>query len=115
VGAVEFFPGGKDTRLNLQLVARSLRTDQEILELKNYFGLNGAVETNFAQGRWKAGLQFAVGLSVTDWYLAPTVSYLGWEPFEAYLAGYYFAGEDQTIGGFFRKQNMVAAGIRKRF
>lgn len=115
VGAIELFPGGRDTRLNLQLVARSLRTSQDILELDNYFGLNGAVETTFAQGRWKAGMQFAVGLSVSDWYLAPSVSYVGWEPFEVYLAGYYFAGEDQTIGGFFRKQNVIVAGVRKRF
>lgn len=115
VGAFEWFPGGGDTRLNLQLVARSLRTSEDILELDNYLGLNGAVETSFAQGRWKAGLQFAVGLNVTDWYLAPSISYVGWEPYEAYLAGYYFAGEDQTIGGFFRKQNMIAVGIRKRF
>jgi hypothetical protein len=115
VGAVEFFPGGKDTRVNLQLLSRSLRTSETILELKNYLGLNGAVESTFAQGRWKAALQFAVGLSVSDWYLAPSVSYVGWEPYEVYLAGYYFAGEDQTYGGFFRKQNMVALGIRKRF
>ena len=115
VGAVEFFPGGNDTRINLQLLARSLRTSQSILELKNYFGLNGAVESSLAQGRWKAGLQFAIGLNVSDWYLAPSLSYVGWEPYELYLAGYYFAGEDQTYGGFFRKQNMLALGIRKRF
>ncbi len=115
VGGVEFFPGGKDTRVNLQVAAQALRTGQTILELKDYLGINGAVESSFAQGRWKAGLKFSVGLNVNDLYLAPSISYVGWEPYEVYLAAYYFAGEAQTYGGFFENQNMVALGLRKRF
>ena len=66
VGAVEFFPGGEGTRVNLQLVAREARLHDAVLELKSYVGLNGEVESRFGQDRWKAALQFATGLSVND-------------------------------------------------
>lgn len=115
VGAVEFFPGGADTRVNLQVVARSLRTGTEILELKDYAGLNGEVETAFAQGRWKAALRFARGLNVRDAYIGPKLSFVGWEPHEIYLAGHFFSGEARTLGGFHRDHDMIALGLRTRF
>lgn len=115
IGAVEFFPGGRDTRVNLQLVARALQNDQTILELDEYYGANGEVETEFGQGRWKAGLRFAVGLNVNDVYLGPRLSYVGWEPHEIYLAGHYFNGEDRTLGGFHQDHSLIALGLRTRF
>ena len=115
VGAVEFFPGGGDTRVNLQVGARSLRTGQDLLELEDYVGVNGEVETPFGQGRWKAALRFAAGLNVRDVYVAPRLSFVGWEPHEIYLVGHFFSGESRTFGGFHRDHDLIALGIRTRF
>jgi hypothetical protein len=115
IGAVEFFPGGKDTRVNLQLVAHVLQTDRSILELKEYYGANGEVETTFGQGRWKAGMRFASGFNVHDVYLAPKLSYVGWEPHELYVAAHYFDGEARTLGGFHEDHSLVTLGLRTRF
>jgi hypothetical protein len=115
IGGVEFFPGGKDTRATLQLVARSLRTGEDILELKRYVGVNGELETVFDRGRWQASLRFAVGLNVNDVYVAPMLRYVGWEPHELYIAAHLFNGEARTPFGFHREHDLVAVGIRTRF
>lgn len=115
IGALEFFPGGKDTRVNLQLVAHALQTDRSILELKEYYGVNGEVETTFGQGRWRAAVRFASGFNVHDVYVSPRVSYVGWEPHEIYLAGHYFDGEARSLGGFHQDHSMIALGLRTRF
>lgn len=115
VGALEFFPGGEDTRVNIQLVAHALRTDRPILELKEYYGANGELETAFAQGRWKAGLRFAAAFNVNDVYLSPKLSFVGWEPHEIYLAAHYFHGEARTFGGFHEDHSLVTLGLRSRF
>lgn len=115
VGAVEFFPGGKSTRVNLQLVARKAKADQPVLELLRYTGVNGEVETSLGQGAWKLALQFASGLDVHDVYLGPKLTYAGWEPHEIYLAVHQFKGNERTLGGFYDKHDFVAAGWRTRF
>ncbi len=115
VGAMEFFPGGEDTRVNLQLAARRVQGSQPVQELDKYLALNGEVQTRFAQGRWKAGLRFNLGLNVRDTYLAPKLSYLGWEPHEIYLAAHVFDGEQRTIGGFHKRHDMIAVGLKTRF
>lgn len=115
VGAVEFFPGGKGTRVNLQAVFRDARVDVPVLELERYVGVNGEVETTFGQGRWKLGLRFAGGLNVRDIYLGPRLTYTGWEPHEIYLAGHVFGGSARTLGGFYRDQDLVALGWKTRF
>jgi hypothetical protein len=115
VGALEFFPGGEDNRVNLQLAARSVQGSEPILELKDYVALNGEAEAKFDQGRWKAGLRFNLGLSVRDVYLAPKVSYLGWEPHEVYLVLRHFGGESRTLGGFHQDHQNVAVGLSTRF
>ena len=115
IGALEFFPGGADTRVNLQLVAHVIQTDRDILELKEYYGANGEVETTFGQGRWKAGLRFATGFNVHDVYLSPRLSYVGWEPHELYVAAHYFDGEARTLGGFHQDHSLVTLGLRTRF
>ena len=115
IGALEFFPGGKDTRINLQLVAHALQTDSSILELKAYYGANGEIETTFAQGRWKAGMRFATGFNVHDVYLSPRLGYVGWEPHELYVAAHYYDGEARTLGGFHQDHSMVTLGLRTRF
>lgn len=115
IGALEFFPGGKDTRVNLQLVAHALQTDRSILELKAYYGANGEVETTFGQGRWRAALRFASGFNVHDVYLSPRLAYVGWEPHELYIAGHYFDGEDRALGGFHQDHSLISVGLRTRF
>lgn len=115
IGGVEFFPGGGNTRVNLQLLARSHRVGQPVLQLKNYVGLNGELETSFDQGRWKAGLRFASGLNVHDLYLAPKISFVGWEPHEFYLVLRRLGGEARTIGGFYDANDMIAIGVKTRF
>lgn len=115
IGAVEFFPGGGDTRVNLQLVAHALQTDRAVLELKEYYGVNGEVETTFGQGRWKAAMRFASGFNVRDVYLGPKISYVGWEPHEIYLSAHYFDGEARTLGGFHEDHSLITLGLRTRF
>jgi hypothetical protein len=115
VAGVEFFPGGKNTRVTLQLAARSLRASGSLLELKDYVGVNGEVESTFAQGRWRASLRFMSGLNVHDVYLAPKLSYMGWEPHELYVTARHFAGESRALGGFHRDHGMIAVGLRTRF
>jgi hypothetical protein len=115
IGALEFFPGGKDTRINLQLVAHVLQTDRSILELKEYYGANGEIETSFAQGRWKAGMRFSTGFNVNDVYLSPKLSYVGWEPHEMYIAAHYFDGEARTLGGFQQDHSLITLGLRSKF
>ena len=115
IGALEFFPGGGETRVNLQLVAHALQTDRNILELKEYYGANGEIETHFSQGRWKAGMRFSSGFNVRDLYLSPKLSYVGWEPHELYVAAHYFDGEARTLGGFHQDHSLVTLGLRTRF
>ncbi len=115
IGAVEFFPGGGDTRVNLQLVAHALQTGRSILELKEYYGANGEVETSFGQGRWRAGMRFSGGINVRDIYLSPKLSYVGWEPHELYVAAHYFDGETRTLGGFHQDHSLITLGLRTRF
>lgn len=115
IGALEFFPGGKDTRVNLQLVAHALHTDHSILELKEYYGANGEIETSFGQGRWRAGMRFSSGFNVHDVYLSPKLSYVGWEPHELYVAAHYFDGEARTLGGFHQDHSLITLGLRSKF
>lgn len=115
VGAVEFFPGGKSTRVNVQLVARNAKAKEPVLELLRYLGVNGEVETSFSQAGWKLGLQFAAGFNVHDVYLGPKLTWVGWEPHEIYLAVHQFKGNERTLGGFYANQDFVALGWRTRF
>jgi hypothetical protein len=115
IGGVEFFPGGEDTRVSLQLAARALSTPGPVLELTRYAALGGEVETTLDQGRWKLGLRFNVGLNVHDVYLAPRVSFVGWEPHELFATYHHFNGEQRTLGGFHRDHGMLAVGVKTRF
>jgi hypothetical protein len=115
VAGVEFFPGGKNTRATLQLAARSLRADGALLELKDYVGVNGEIESTFGEGRWRASLRFMSGLNVHDVYIAPKLSYVGWEPHELFVVARHFSGEGRAWGGFHRDHGMLAVGLKTRF
>ena len=115
VGAVEFFPGGRNTRVNLQLVARKANPNEPVLELTRYVGVNGEIEATFSQARWKLALQFASGLNVHDLYLGPKLTWVGWEPHQVYLAAHQFKGNERTLGGFYANSDIVTLGWRTRF
>lgn len=115
VGAVEFFPGGEDLRVNLQLAARKVHTSADVLELREYAALGGEVEDSLDQGRWKLGLRFNVGLNVHDVYAAPRLIYAGWEPHEWVLTYHHFRGEARTLGGFHQDHGLLTLGLRTRF
>lgn len=115
VGGVELFPGGRNTRVNLQLVAHMARTDRSVLEIKRYYGANGEVETSFGQARWKAALRFATGFNVRDNYISPKISFSGWEPHELYVAAHLFSGEARALAGFHRQHDTLVVGMKTRF
>jgi hypothetical protein len=115
VGAMEVLPGGEDTRVNLQLAARRIRGGQPVLERRAYTAVNGEVETAFGHGRWKVALRFNLGLNVHDVYLAPRLSYVGWEPHELYVTAHAFDGSERTLGGFHRRHDLLAVGLKTRF
>lgn len=115
VGAAEFFPGGDETRVNLQLVVHRARASGPVLERTRYTGVTGEIETRVSQGRWKLGVRFASGLNAHDVYVAPKIAWMGWEPHEIYLVARYFDGDGRALGGFHRDHGMVAVGLRTRF
>jgi hypothetical protein len=115
VGGMELFPGGKNTRINLQLVAQALQTGKSVLQLTEYYGANGEIETKFGQDRWTAGLRFFGGFNVRNLYLNPEISYSGWEPFTVYAGYHYFNGEDRTLAGFQEDHSMAVLGMRGQF
>jgi hypothetical protein len=115
VAAIEFFPGGGDTRVSLMLVLRELSERGPMLELRRYAGVNGELATSLAGDRWRASLRFASGLNVHDLYLSPKIAFVGWEPHELYLAVHHFRGEARTLGGFHRDHGYAAVGWRTRF
>jgi len=115
VGGVEFFPGGDNTRVTLQLTARKIRVDERVQELTEYYSVNGEIETTLDQGRWRLAASFLSGLNVRDVYWSPKLSYIGWEPHEIYLVARGFSGESRTLGGFHREHDMLAVGLKTKF
>ena len=113
--AVEFFPGGGDTRVNLQLAGRHVATAQDLLQPARYVALNGEIATSFAQATWAASLRFNVGLEKRDVYLAPRLAYRGLEPHEFYIGAHLFDGRPGTLGGFHRTHDIAVIGLKTVF
>jgi len=114
-GGVEFHPGDGDTRVNLQLVGMNLIDAPSILDREEIYSLNGEIEIPFDRQRWRAQLDFYLGLDAKDIYLNPEIAFLGWEPHELYLALHYFDGNAQTLGGFHEDHSSINLGWRARF
>ncbi len=115
VAGVEFFPGGGETRVSLQLVSRQIAGPQTILQVQDQVALNGEVSTNFARGTWTASVRFNVGVHQRDVFLAPRLAYTGMEPHEFYVGALLFSGEAGTAGGFYGAQDLLTFGVRTRF
>jgi hypothetical protein len=115
VFGAEFFPGDSETRLTLQLAGRKIFTNQQVLDRTRIYNLTGEIEHPFANGRWRADLRFSLGLNERDVYLNPRLSYTGIDQQEIYLALHLFSGADNTLGGFFRRNDSVVVGWQGKF
>ena len=111
----EFHPGDGDTRINLQVVGVNLVDAPAVLDRKERYNFNGAVDYPFARDRWRLNFRFFFGLDEKDVYLNPKLSFLGWEPHELYLALDYFDGADNTLGGFHEDHSLLRLGWRSVF
>lgn len=114
-GGVEFHPGDGDSRVNLQLVGMNLTDSPSVIDRTEVYSLNGEIEVPFDRERWKASLDFYLGLDERDVYLNPEIAFLGWEPHEIYLALHYFEGSAQTLGGFHEDHSSINLGWRAKF
>lgn len=112
---VEMHPGDGDTRVNLQLVGSNLIDPGAVFDRTEAYSFNGEVDVPFDRERWRASLNFLVGLDQKDIYLNPEISFLGWEPHEFYLALHYFEGDEQTLTGFHEDHSLITLGWRAAF
>jgi hypothetical protein len=115
VAGVELFPGFLDGRITLQLYGHHALTDDELLEREDTYGVNGEVEHSFANGRWRFNLRFLAGLDARDVYVNPKLTYAGFDRNELYVAGHWFSGESNTLGGYYQDNDLVAVGWQARF
>ncbi len=114
IGA-EMHPGDGDTRISLQLMGSNLIDAPEVIDRTEMYNLNGEIDVPFDRARWRASLDFILGLDEKDVYLNPEIAFLGWEPHELYLALHYFDGDDQTLGGFHEDHASINLGWRASF
>ncbi len=111
----EFFPGDAETRVTLQLAMHKTATDHEVVDRTSQYALTGEVEHPFADGQWQVNVRFAQGLKDKDSYLNPQLTYKGIDQHEIYLGAHIFGGDDDTMGGFYRDNDMLTIGWRARF
>lgn len=114
IGA-EFFPGDRETRVTLQLAGQRIFTNQAVLDRTRIYSLTGEIEHPFANGRWRADLRFSLGLNGRDRYFNPQLTYTGVDQQEIYLAAHLFSGADNTLGGFYRRNDTIMVGWRGKF
>ncbi len=112
---VEFYPGDGDTRVNLQLIGTNLIDAPAVLDRTEIYIFNGAVDIPFAHERWRLNTRFFIGLDKKDLYINPELAYIGWEPYELYLATHYFAGSAGTLGGYYQDNTLLTLGWRADF
>ncbi len=112
---VELYPGGRASRLSLQVVGRDLLAADEILDRDPVRSLTGTLARPFAHARWRARIRFLAGLDRHEVYLNPELTYRGLEPHSLYLAGHLFEGHPVTPAGFHRGHDLVVLGWRSRF
>lgn len=112
---VEMHPGDGDSRVNLQLIGNNLIDAPKILDRSEIYSFNGEIEIPFDRERWRASLDFNLGLGDKDVYLNPEITFLGFEPHELYLAAHYFDGSSKTLGGFYKDRSLINVGWRAKF
>lgn len=114
IGA-EFFPGDSETRVTLQLAGQRIRAAESVLDRTHMTYLTGEVEHPFAQGRWRADLRFSFGLNDRDNYVNPRLTYTGIDQHELYMGAHLFGGADNTLGGFYRRNDALTLGWKAKF
>lgn len=107
---MEFYPGDKDTRINIQLTGNRKTADEPFLDDDETYALNGQLEYAFANDRVRFQLRSRIGLSEEDYYLSPKLVFRNFEPHELIVAYHTFDGDEQTIGGFFDSRDYLALG-----
>ena len=114
VGA-EFFPGDGETRVTLQLAGHRTLTDVSVLDRTEFYVMTGEIEHPFAHGRWRADLRFMAGLGERDVYLNPRLTYTGIDQHELFVAAHVFSGSEQTLGGYYSRNDSVMVGWQAKF
>jgi hypothetical protein len=115
VAGVELFPGDADTRLTMQLASHHLSTSESIIDRKDFVAFTGELEHPFASDRWRFNLRTLLGINHRDNYVNPKLTYRGFEPHEIYLAGHFYGGDDQGLGGFHRDHDLLVLGWQVRY
>lgn len=111
----EFFPGDGETRATLQLAGHKTFADIPIMDRDKLYNFNGELEHTFVPGRWRANLRFAAGLDERDLYLNPKLSYLGIDQHEIFVAAHLFSGATQTLGGYYKQNDIALLGWQAKF
>lgn len=114
VGA-EFFPGDSETRVTLQLGGQRSFSNEPVLDRTSMVYLTGDIEHPFAQGRWRADLRFSLGLNDRDNYLNPRLTYTAIDQHELFVAAHLFGGADNTLGGYYRRNDALTLGWQAKF
>ena len=109
---VEFFPGDGDLRTSLQLAGQHLLDAGDVLDPTETYQLGGEIEQPWARERWHSRLRFNVGLDRTDVYINPELAWTIRDAHEVTVAGHYFRGADDTLGGYFEDHRIVTFGWR---
>lgn len=112
---MEFFPGDGDTQANLQVVGLNLLDTPKILDREETYIFTGSIDIPFARERWRLNTRVFVDLEESGSYINPELSFLGWQPHEAYIAVHYFDGGDKTLGGFYDGKSVLTLGWRSQF
>ena len=114
-GAVEFHPGETDARVNLQLAGTHLLDAGGVLDRQRVYNFNGSIDLPFAHERWQLVVRWFLDLNDRNLYVNPKLVFLGWEPSEIYLAWHAFAGDPDTLGGFYEHDDLITFGWRTAF
>ena len=110
-----FFPGDGETRVTLQLAGHRTLTDVSVLDRTEFYVMTGEIEHPFAHGRWRADLRFMAGLGERDLYLNPRLTYTGIDQHELFVAAHVFSGSEQTLGGYYSRNDSVMVGWQAKF
>lgn len=110
--SAELFPGDADLRVSLQLTGEHLLDASDVLDPVDTYQVSGEIEQPWARERWHARLRFNVGLDRSDIYLNPELVWSATDTQDVTLAGHYFSGADDTLGGYFEDSDIVTLGWR---